>query len=266
MEKIKLNTIHEICESMDRFGYAIGHQLLDVNLLKTIGNQVPDYYKRDHARFGIEFLKKINEAEVIRNVIEYDDIFIKLLEEGVVIDEIIQKLLHQWVIIHNYNLITLFPEFKTKMLGHAWHRDVFYFGPGIRTSVILLIPLTDTSDRNGATKLIPGSHFLPDIPSDDLIERCAISPDLRVGDVLFLDAATFHSAGINSSDMTRTIISIKYTLSFFTQQYDICRAINVEKYSQLIRERLGYNVRVPASLEEFRVEASSRTYKSPLRK
>ena len=265
MENTESTLVSDICESMDRFGYAIGRQMIDVNLLQRIAERTPGYYKRDHARFGKEFLKKINEAEVIRNVIEYDDIFVDLLEQGVVIDEIICKLLHQWAIIHNYNLITLFPEFKTKMLGHSWHRDVYYFGPGIRTSVILLIPLLDTTDKNGATKLIPGSHLFPNMPTEDLVKSSAISACLNVGDILFVDSATFHSAGINTGGSDRTIISIKYTLSFFTQQYDICRAINVEKYSPFVRERLGYNVRVPASLEEFRVESSRRIYKSPLR-
>jgi ectoine hydroxylase-related dioxygenase (phytanoyl-CoA dioxygenase family) len=266
MENTNEIVVSDICESMDRFGYAVGNQMLDIELLRAIARRVPDYYKRDHIRFGKDFLNKINEAEVVRNVIEYDEIFIELLEQGRIIDGIIQKLLHPWAIIHNYNLITLFPEFKTNMLGHSWHRDVFYFGPGIRTSVVLLIPLLDTSDDNGATKLIPGSHLVKEMPSDKLINISAVSANLKLGDVLFVDAATFHCAGVNTAETARTIISIKYTLSFFTQQYDICRAINVEKYSPLIRERLGYNVRVPASIEEFRVESDSRTYKSPLRK
>ena len=69
MDKTESRVVSDICESMDRFGYAIGHQMLDVNLLRKISQRTPDYYKRDHARFGKDFLQKINEAEVVRKYI-----------------------------------------------------------------------------------------------------------------------------------------------------------------------------------------------------
>jgi len=255
----------EIVESMNYNGYAVAKGVVDHNIINTIAERLDSYYKKDETRFGKEFLFDINESEIIRNVLEYDDIFAHLIDVNDFLDSTIESLLHKFAIIHNYNLIRLFPDKKTKMLGHQWHRDVFFFGPGIRTSVNVMIPLQDTTIDNGATELIPGTHFHKDLPGEKFIEQNKIAAELKMGDILFCDAATFHAAGTNKTQDTRTIIVLKYTLSFFTQQYDFCRMLDMEKYSDRVRHRLGYNVRVPDSLEKFRVTAEKRMYKWPIR-
>lgn len=258
--------ISEIVESMNINGYAIGNDLVNKEILKTIADRIDGYYEKDHARFGKEFLTEINELEQVRNVIEYDEIFVKLLEETSLMDKVMDALLHKYHIIHNYNLIRLFPDIKTNMLGHQWHRDVYFFGPGIRTAVNVMIPLQKTTVSNGATELIPGSHFHPNLPSEDYIQKNKIAAELEPGDILFCDAATFHSAGKNTTDKPRTIVVLKYTLSFFTQQYDFCRSLpNIESYSDHIKGRLGYFVRVAENMEQFRVKPENRKYKWPIR-
>ncbi|MDQ3051276.1 MAG: phytanoyl-CoA dioxygenase family protein [Bacteroidota bacterium] len=254
-----------VVDSMNRDGYAVLHNVIPDEIIHHIAKNLDKYYEQDQQKFGKDFLFEINESEVIRNVIAYDDIFIKLLEDCIFLDELMEKLLHKFTIIHNYNLIRLFPELKTKMLGHDWHRDVYYFGPGIRTAVNVIIPVNHMNKENGSTELLPGSHLHADKPSDSYIEEHKISSELNPGDVLLVDAATFHSAGKNTSNKPRTIIVLKYTMSFFTQQYDICRALPVENYSERVKGRLGYYVRVPDSIEKFRVKPESRMYKWPIR-
>ena len=260
------NQISRIVNEMNQDGYAIGKNMINTDILATIAERIDGYYEKDHARFGRDFLMEINELEQVRNVIEYDDIFVKLLEEHMEMDAVLEALLLKHLIIHNYNLIRLFPDVKTNMLGHQWHRDVYYFGPGVRTAVNIMIPLQKTTIANGATELIPGSHLHPDLPDADAIEKNKIAAELEPGDVLFCDAATFHAAGKNTTDKPRTIIVLKYTLSFFTQQYDMCRALpDIEKYSDHIKGRLGYYVRVAENMEQFRVKPENRRYKWPIR-
>jgi ectoine hydroxylase-related dioxygenase (phytanoyl-CoA dioxygenase family) len=259
-------SIEEIVESMNYQGYAVGKGIIDTEILNTIASRVDAYYEKDHQRFGREFLLEINELEQVRNVIEYDEIFVKLLEDHMIMDDILTALLHKYHIIHNYNLIRLFPDVKTNMLGHQWHRDVYYFGPGIRTAVNVMIPLQKTTIANGATELIPGTHLHKELPGESYIQKNKVAAELEPGDVLFCDAATYHAAGKNTTENPRTIIVLKYTLSFFTQQYDMCRSLpNIEQYSNHIKGRLGYYVRVAENLEQFRVKSENRRYKWPIR-
>jgi ectoine hydroxylase-related dioxygenase (phytanoyl-CoA dioxygenase family) len=254
-----------IVEEMNRDGYSILKGVVNSDILSEIQNNLDSIYQKDHERFGSDFLMQINELEVVRNVLEYHDVFARLLDETNILDEAIEALLHPFAIIHNYNLIRLFPDIKTKMLGHQWHRDVYYFGPGIRTAVNVMIPLHKTTVQNGATEVIPGSHWQKELPSEQYISEKKIAAELEAGDILFCDAATFHAAGKNQTEGHRTIVVLKYTLSFFTQQYDFCRMLDMNKYSERIKNRLGWNVRVPDSLENFRVTADKRMYKWPIR-
>lgn len=259
------NQIKQIVESMNINGYAIAKGVVNLDTINKISNNLDTVYEKDHARFGKDFLFEINELEVVRNVMEYDDVFAELLDENNFLDASMEALLHKFAIIHNYNLIRLFPDVKTKMLGHQWHRDVYYFGPGIRTSVNVMIPLQKTTIENGATELVPGTHLQAEFPSEEFINKNKIAAELEPGDMLFCDAATIHAAGSNKTDVPRTIIVLKYTLSFFTQQYDFCRMLDMDKYSERIKNRLGWNVRVADSLENFRVTADKRMYKWPIR-
>lgn len=250
---------------LDRDGFYVAKDLISKNLLTEIAMKSEDYFRRDRERFGSDFLAEINENEVLRNAPEYDYIFIELLAASTDLDRMIVEALHQYAIIHNYNLIRLMSGERSEMLGHQWHRDVYFFGPRIRTAINVLIPLQATNHNNGSTIILRGSHSLKDFPKEESLQSDVFSSDLELGDALILDAATFHKAGTNLTDEPRTIISLKYTLSFFKQQYDFCRCLPVESYPVLVSDRLGYKVRVPESLEQFRVQTQDRRYKWPIR-
>tara|TARA_B110001452_G_scaffold72943_1_gene58989 strand:+ start:1541 stop:2323 length:783 start_codon:yes stop_codon:yes gene_type:complete len=256
---------YDILKEIDNKGYCVLKNVLPKKSLLEIESRLNSYYKKDHEKYGKDFLIKINDLENIRNVIEYDDLFLELLEEDHIIDSLMESLLHKNVILHNYNLIRLFPDIKTNMLGHKWHRDVFYFGDGIRTAVNVIIPLQKVTEENGGTMVLPGSHLTEELPDQNYIDKNKLTPTLEVGDVLIVDAACYHSAGNNQTTDTRTIIVLKYTLSFFTQQYDFCKALPVEKYSEKMKGRLGYYVRVPENIREFRSSPEDRKYKWSIR-
>lgn len=260
-----MKDFNTVKKEIDLFGYSVIEDCIDTNILNSIYSKLDSLYKKDQDRFGYDLLMELNEIEQLRNVMEYDPIFVEFLEKHKALDEYIGKLLNKYFVLHNYNLIRLFPEVKSEMLGHVWHRDVYYFGPGIRTAINVMIPLEDTTIENGATELIPGSHLEYDLPNEDFINRNKISAQLKKGDVLLCDASTYHKAGNNKSNKTRTLIVLKYTLSFFKQQYEFCKTLPVESYSDFIKQRIGYNVRVAESLEEFRVRTEDRKYKWTLR-
>lgn len=252
-------------KEMDTKGYCVLKNVLPKKSLLKIESRLDSYYEKDHNKYGRDFLIKINDLENIRNVIQYDNLFLELIDKDQIVDNLMELLLHKNTVIHNYNLIRLFLDIKTNMLGHKWHRDVFYFGDGIRTAVNVIIPLQKVTEENGGTMVLPGSHLTEELPDQNYIDKNKLTPTLEVGDVLIVDAACYHSAGINQTTETRTIIVLKYTLSFFTQQYSFCKSLPVEKYSEKMKGRLGYYVRVPESIREFRSLPENRKYKWPIR-
>jgi ectoine hydroxylase-related dioxygenase (phytanoyl-CoA dioxygenase family) len=111
---------------------------------------------------------------------------------------------------------------------------------------------------------IPSSHLFHEMPSEEFLERHKESSEGKAGEAFAVDATLFHRAGRNLSSDERPIIAIKYTLAPFKQQVDYCESAKelLEQASELVRQRLGWNVRVSQTYEEFRERGPKRKWKT----
>jgi len=78
------------------------------------------------------------------------------------------------------------------------------------------------------------------------------------------DSNLWHAAGINRSDRPRRALTLAFTRPFMKQQLDYPRALGYarrEALSPTLRQLLGYNARVPASLDEWYQPPDKRLYK-----
>jgi ectoine hydroxylase-related dioxygenase (phytanoyl-CoA dioxygenase family) len=149
------------------------------------------------------------------------------------------------------------------MLGFQFHRDQPFF-KDTRTSINVMIPLVDYSEENGATQYVPSTHLFKDKPSDEFLERHKESTSGKAGEAFAVDATLWHRAGRNRSSVDRPIIVVKYTLAPFKQQVDYCESAkkHLEQASELVRQRLGWNVRVCENYAEFRERGPTRKWKT----
>jgi phytanoyl-CoA hydroxylase len=103
--------------------------------------------------------------------------------------------------------------------GSAYlHRDVLQWS---RTIVTVLIYLEDSTMENGCTRVIPGTHVLePGMtsPSHDGVDRVAeaglagqmVPVPMPAGGLLAIDSMIFHGVGPNSTDSSRTSMTVGY--------------------------------------------------------
>jgi ectoine hydroxylase-related dioxygenase (phytanoyl-CoA dioxygenase family) len=103
--------------------------------------------------------------------------------------------------------------------------------------------LTDFTERNGATRLVPGSHKLP---SPQYGAACdSIPAEMRKGSVLIWDGALWHGGGANTTGERRVGIAMNYCAGFIRQQENqqlgIPREIAVD-FSPRLRELVGYGI------------------------
>ena len=76
--------------------------------------------------------------------------------------------------------------------------------------------LTDFTDANGATRLVPGSHKKP---SPEYGGTYATVPaEMKKGSVLIWDGSLWHGGGANRTDKRRTGIAMNYCAGFIRQQ------------------------------------------------
>jgi ectoine hydroxylase-related dioxygenase (phytanoyl-CoA dioxygenase family) len=97
-----------------------------------------------------------------------------------------------------------------------WAFDFFPFPKGYEVQCNTLWAMTDFTEQNGATRLIPGSNRFED--KLQFQEKDSVPAEMTKGSVLLYTGAVYHGGGANRSDTTRVGINITYNVSWLRQE------------------------------------------------
>src|SRR5690348_12592529 len=97
-----------------------------------------------------------------------------------------------------------------------WAFDFFPFPKGYEVQCNTIWAMTDFTEENGATRVIPGSNKFEDKMRFE--EKDTIPAEMSKGSVLFYTGSIYHGGGANRSDKTRIGINITYNLSWLRQE------------------------------------------------
>jgi ectoine hydroxylase-related dioxygenase (phytanoyl-CoA dioxygenase family) len=104
--------------------------------------------------------------------------------------------------------------------------------------------LTDFTESNGATRLLPGSHLLDHSP--DLFKSYeSIPAEMPKGSVLVWHGSLWHGGGANQTGQRRVGIAMNYCAGYIRQQENQQLGIppeTVKGFSPRLRELVGYGV------------------------
>ncbi len=103
--------------------------------------------------------------------------------------------------------------------------------------------LTDFTEENGATRIVPGSHQLPDAPpyGESAIET--VPAEMKAGSVLVWNGSLWHGGGANRTGERRVGIAMNYCAGFIRQQENQQLGIpipTVRRFDKRLRELVGY--------------------------
>jgi len=104
--------------------------------------------------------------------------------------------------------------------------------------------LTDFTEANGATRLIPGSHTRDHSPEYGR-EYASIPAEMRRGSVLVWHGSLWHGGGANRSVERRVGIAMNYCAGFIRQQENQQLGIPAEivkSFSPRLLELVGYGI------------------------
>jgi ectoine hydroxylase-related dioxygenase (phytanoyl-CoA dioxygenase family) len=145
------------------------------------------------------------------------------------------------------------------------HVDCQRVIPSYPTNVGVMVALTDFTEENGATRFLPGSFERIDVPSRAEYDRDSVMVFPRAGDAVVFNARIWHSGGVNHTDEPRHALTVNYCRSYMRQHFDFPRMIAPERaatLSPVLRRVLGFDVRMPTSLDEYYVDEADRLYKA----
>lgn len=103
--------------------------------------------------------------------------------------------------------------------------------------------LTDFTDANGATRLVPKSHLKENPVYGGTYDT--IAAEMRQGSVLIWDGALWHGGGANRTEKRRTGIAMNYCAGFIRQQENQQLGLRpdlVKTFSPRLQELVGYGV------------------------
>ena len=144
------------------------------------------------------------------------------------------------------------------------HRDQRTYSGDIHLMAQLLVMLDEFTEDNGATYLLTGSHRMREKPSEDVFFDRAVRAVGPAGSIVVFDSNLWHAAGVNRTDRPRRALTLAFTRPFIKQQLDYPRALGYDRrgsFTPALRQLLGYNARVPASLDEWYQPPSRRMYR-----
>jgi ectoine hydroxylase-related dioxygenase (phytanoyl-CoA dioxygenase family) len=156
---------------------------------------------------------------------------------------IVEGVLDPGCLVSSLSSISIGPG-ETSQPIHADDQLIPLAKPHAPTVCNTMWALTDFTEANGATRLVPGSH-LADHDPDYGGDYDTIAAEMPRGSVLVWHGSLWHSGGANQTDQRRVGIAMNYCAGYIRQQENQQLGIPpeiVKGFSPRLRRLVGYGV------------------------
>jgi ectoine hydroxylase-related dioxygenase (phytanoyl-CoA dioxygenase family) len=175
-----------------------------------------------------------------------------------------EKFLSATCILYAYQTSSMPPHGTN--YSHRVHIDCPRLIPGYATNMGAFFALDDLTEENGATYFLPGSQLATEAPSEEEFMAHAERALCPAGSLIVINPRVWHRGGDNLTDKPRHALTIGACRSYMRSRFDFPRLIEntgsdiLDRVGSVGRRFLGYNVRVPASMEEYYLPPDQRLY------
>jgi ectoine hydroxylase-related dioxygenase (phytanoyl-CoA dioxygenase family) len=252
-------------EELNKKGFTILREWVTKPWLNNIQNILPLIFDQ-HRIIREQNNNSIISNGVAMNVLVSDNIFVNFLEtmiERGLINDIQNYYFKDDCILNSFSAISNIPSESTLFYKKV-HRDIRKYSGNIPLLLNMLVMVDDFTIDNGSTLLLPGSHLKEETPTTEYWENNSISMTGKAGDIIIWNSNIFHASGINKTNNIRRALPITFSLPYYKQLLDYPRALGYDKkdmYSKELQALIGYNSRVPSSLNEWYAPNLKRMYK-----
>jgi ectoine hydroxylase-related dioxygenase (phytanoyl-CoA dioxygenase family) len=156
---------------------------------------------------------------------------------------VVEQVLDPGCLISSLSSITILPGEIAQPI-HADDQLLPIPKPHVPTVCNSMWALTDFTEANGATRLVPGSHLSDHSPEYGSTYD-SIAAEMPKGSVLIWHGSLWHGGGANSTDAPRVGIAMNYCAGFIRQQENQQLGIPRDVAAQFeprLRELVGYSV------------------------
>ena len=156
---------------------------------------------------------------------------------------VVEQVLDPGCLVSSLSSISILPGEIAQPI-HADDQLIPLTKPHVATVCNTMWALTDFTEANGATRLIPGSH-LADCSPDYGHSYESVAAEMPRGSVLVWHGSLWHGGGANTTDERRVGIAMNYCAGWIRQQENqqlgISRALAAE-FEPRLRQLCGYGI------------------------
>ncbi|MFN3258085.1 MAG: phytanoyl-CoA dioxygenase family protein [Ilumatobacter sp.] len=160
--------------------------------------------------------------------------------------DVTQRLLHRAKSfqLHLTQLISIGPDSPAQAVHRdQWAFDFFEFPADYDVQCNTIWAMTDFTETNGATRVIPGSTDWPDDLGHTFDET--VPAEMSKGSCLLYTGKVYHGGGANRSDEIRRGLNITYNVGWLRQeenQYLSCPAEVAQTLDDDLLRLMGYRI------------------------
>jgi hypothetical protein len=209
------SSVEELHAVLRRDGALIIDDLADVDLISRINAEMApwvaatppgsdDFSGRNTKRTGALVARSPASRELIQHptILEVTG---KLLDRA------------QSYQLHLTQVISIGPDSPGQSIHRdQWAFDFFEFPSDYHVQCNTIWALTDFTEANGATRVMPGSQDLPNDHGHTVEET--VPAEMSTGSCLLYTGKVYHGGGANTSDETRMGLNITYDVGWLRQE------------------------------------------------
>ncbi len=240
-------------------GHTVITNALSIEEVKLAITKMEEVYARQLKELDKGTIEKINDTDIARALLVYDDFFLHKVALNAALMEVLNIVLGKYFIIREQNGIINRANSQNYQL--KWHRDLLYqhFTASRPFAVSALFCLQDFNEINGGTYLLPASQNTEAFPSEEYILKNEICANAPIGSVIVFNSMLYHRAGHNKSQQDRIGINNMYVQPYIKQAISFPKMLD-GKYSDdtFLNTFLGYDSETADNVKSWRMKRFDR--------